>query len=418
MHRRSSSLRIIVTGLIGQHPLLGGVTWDYLRYPLGLALMGHDVYYIEDSGEWPYNLDGGPSGRDWVARDCAPNVRHLASVMSRFGLEDRWAYRFALDGTWFGLPDSARQEIIESADLLLNVSGTLERPEEYGKIPRLAYIDSDPVFTQIKWLRNRHGFRQRIELHNVHFSFGERIAQSGLITGHRWRPTRQPVVLSEWNARASHGERYTTVMSWTSYKPVVHAGRTFAQKDAELMKFLDLPTRVAPAALEIALGGADHLDWQTTGVKPDGWDTCKRPRDLLTQHGWGVVDGIETCSGLDRYREYIQSSKAEWTVAKHGYVAGQPGWFSCRSACYLAAGRPTIVEETGLQGLFPVGEGLLSFETVEEAAAAIVDVEGHYARHAKAAREIAAAYFDAGQVLGRLVEEALAPPLAKIASAE
>src|SRR6266404_1690843 len=112
-----SSLRIIVTGLIAQHPTLGGVTWDYLQYPLGLARLGHDVYYIEDSGEWPYNLDGGASGDDWVARDCTPNVEFLASVMSRFGLADRWAYRFPIESRWFGLSDARRKAVIESANL-------------------------------------------------------------------------------------------------------------------------------------------------------------------------------------------------------------------------------------------------------------------------------------------------------------
>src|SRR5438067_8199358 len=112
----TSPLRIIVTGLIAQHPLLGGVAWDYLQYVLGLARLGHDVYYLEDSGEWPYNFDGGPSGQDWVARDCSFNVEYLAKVMSRFGLADKWAYRFPTKSEWFGLSDQARREVIESAD--------------------------------------------------------------------------------------------------------------------------------------------------------------------------------------------------------------------------------------------------------------------------------------------------------------
>src|SRR5262245_34507537 len=141
-----SSLRIIVTGLIAQHPTLGGVAWDYLQYAAGLARLGHDVYYFEDSGEWPYNLDGGPTGNDWVARDCTSNVEHLANIMSRFGLAERWAYRFPINSQWFGLPDGKRTAVLDSADLLINVSGTLEHPHQYREVARLAYIDSDPVF--------------------------------------------------------------------------------------------------------------------------------------------------------------------------------------------------------------------------------------------------------------------------------
>src|SRR5437867_10873649 len=145
----SSRLRIIVTGLIAQHPLLAGVTWDYLQYVLGLQRLGHDVYYFEDSGQWPYTPDGGASGSDWIAYDCAPNVEHLAQVMSRFGLADRWAYHFPIKPRWFGLPSGKRRGVIESADLLINVSGTLRRPADYRRVPRPGYTDSAPLLTQI-----------------------------------------------------------------------------------------------------------------------------------------------------------------------------------------------------------------------------------------------------------------------------
>src|SRR5215470_5350520 len=175
----SAKLRIVVTGLIAQHPRLGGVTWDYLQYPVGLARLGHDVYYFEDSGEWPYTPDGGASGGDWVAYDCAPNVGHLGAVMERFGLAERWAYRFPMTQRWFGLPARQRRAVIESADLLLNVSGTLRRPADYRRVPRLVYIDSDPVFTQVKLTlpRGHVKFRKRVAAHDVHMSFGEALSK-------------------------------------------------------------------------------------------------------------------------------------------------------------------------------------------------------------------------------------------------
>jgi hypothetical protein len=410
----TSSLRIIVTGLIAQHPALGGVTWDYVQYVVGLARLGHDVYYLEDSGQWPYNLDGGASGNDWVAHDPTPNVNYLAGVMSRFGLADKWAYRFPITPQWFGLTDTERRRVLQSTDLLINISGTLEHPEDYRQVRRLAYIDSDPVFTQIKLARGEEDFRQRVEAHDVHFSFGECFSGSLPATRHRWRATRTPIVLSEWRPAAPQRDVFTTVMNWTSYKPLTYRGQTYGQKDVEFKRFLGLPGRVTPAVLEVALNRTHHVNWQTDdGSLPPavrGWalhNTLWTPRDLLAHMGWRVVDAAEVCPDLDTYRHYIESSKAEWSVAKNGYVRGRPGWFSCRSACYLAAGRPVVVQDTGFGTVIPVGEGLLAFRTVEEAAAAIDGVECHYARHAQAARAIAEEYFDSDRVLTRLIEEAM-----------
>jgi hypothetical protein len=381
-----SKLRIIVTGLIAQYPL-GGVTWDYFQYVLGLAQMGHDVYYLEDTGQWPYNPQEGGLGKD-----CDFNVRYLAAVMSGYGLAERWAYRFPWQSQWFGLSDAKRQEVIGSADLLINVSGTLERPEDYRQVNRLAYIDSDPVFTQVKLARGQLDFRKWIDVHDVQFSFGECLSAEVPETGHHWRPTRQPIVLSEWHPERPFREVFTTVMNWTSYKPVVYGDRSYGQKDLEFLRFQELPRLIAPIALEIAVN---------TGK------TRRTPRDLLAHKGWRVVDPAEVCPDLDSYRNYIESSKAEWSVAKNGYVIGRSGWFSCRSACYLAAGRPVAVQDTGFGSVLPTGEGLLAFSTVDEAVTSIKQIEADYRRHAKAAREIAAEYFDATTVLTHLVEEAM-----------
>jgi len=379
------------------------VAWDYVQYPVGLARLGHDVYYFEDSGEWPYNLDGGPSGRDWVARDCTPNVQALADVMSRFGLEDKWAYRFPTGARWFGLQDRERQLVVASADLLLNVSGTLEPPDEYRSIPRLAYIDSDPIFTQLKLAKGNGDFRGRVDAHDVYFTFGEQLSRGVPVTGHRWCPTRQPIVLSEWRPTMPHRDDFTTVMSWTSYEPLRYAGQTYGQKDVELKRFLELPRLVGSVALELALSETHHADWETNG---DGPESAARPQDALARSGWHVVSANDLCPDLERYRRYVESSKGEWTVAKNGYVVGQPGWFGCRSACYLAAGRPVVVQDTGFGDVLPVGEGILPFSTLDEAAAAIHDVEASYGRHAAAARAIAEKYFDSDKVLARLLEEA------------
>ena len=173
----TSSLRIIITGLIAQHPWLGGITWHYIQYLLGLTRLGHDVYYIEDSGEWPYTLDGGHSGDDWIAHDCGSNINYLEKVMARFGFAERWGYHFPIKSQWFGLPDKQRRDIIQSADLLINVSGTLVRPEDYRRIPHLLYIDTDPVITQIRLALYEENFRHRVDAHDIHFSFGECLSE-------------------------------------------------------------------------------------------------------------------------------------------------------------------------------------------------------------------------------------------------
>lgn len=403
----SSSLSIVVTGLITQHPQLGGITWHYLQYLLGLARLGHDVYYIEDSGESPYYLDGGASGSEWVARDCSRHVDHLAKTLSRFGFADRWAYRFPLEARWFGLSDARRQEVLRSADLLINVSGSLEDPEKYREVPRLVYIDTDPVVTHAKIAAGRKRFDARVAAHDAHFSFGECLGAAVPTTRYRWRPTRQPVVLSEWQPARSSRDVFTTVMSWTSYEPIQHGGHSYAQKDVEFRRFLDLPGRVTRGAMEIALGGLEHPSWEEDEDRASE-SSCERPStgEHLRRRGWQVVDAHQVCGDLDSYRDYIRSSKAEWSVAKNAYVQGQPGWFSERSACYLASGRPVVVQHTGFEAVLPVGEGLLSFRNLDEAAAAIAEVEGRYARHSEAARSIAETYFDSDRVLARLVSEA------------
>jgi hypothetical protein len=405
-------VRIIVTGLIAQHPHIAGLTWHYLHYVLGLERLGHQVYYLEDSGQWPYTVDGGSSGTEWVAENCDRNLEYLDSVLRRYGLGDRWAYRFPKEESWFGLTERRRVEVVDSADLLLNVSGSLVRPDQYRRVPRLVYVDTDPIFTQVRIEAGETAFAARVAAHDVHFTFGESLAPCS--ARYRWLPTRQPVVLSEWIADEPVRTAFTTVMNWTSYAPLRHQGRTYGQKDLEFLRFVELPSRVPEQELEVALGDIQHLDWATVRtLRPQAGGTAPTISsgtvpELLTSTGWRVVFASETCGDLDAYRSYIQRSAAEWSIAKHGYVTGRPGWFSDRSACYLAAGRPVVVQNTGLDGWLPLGEGILAFETIEEAADLIRRIASDPGRHGRAAREIAREYFDHRVVLTALLDRAAA----------
>ena len=378
-------LRIIVTGLIGQYPL-GGVSWDYLQYVLGLKLLGHDVYYLEDSGQWPFSpLQGG------TAKDGSFTVDYLSRLMASYELNDRWAYCFPWESRWFGLPDSRRESVLASADVLINVSGTLAQPERYRQIPMMIYIDSDPVFTQVKLARGQRDFQRMVALHDQHFSFGETLGARVPPTEFDWLPTRQPVVLKEWQPLTYRRDAFTTVMNWTSYKPLEYAGRSFGQKDVEFRDYLDLPSRVPNSVLEIAVNSGK---------------TKRTPVDLLRNRGWRVVHPDVVCPDMDSYREYIRTSKAEWSVAKNGYVQGDSGWFSCRSACYLASGRPVVLQDTGFSRVLPCGEGILAFTSLDEAVAGIQEVDNSYPRHSEAAAALASTFFDSNRVLSDLLDRA------------
>ena len=408
----NSPLRIIVNGLIAQHYTLGGVTWDYLQYLIGLKQLGHDVYYLEDSGEWPYNTDGGISGNDWVARDCDKNINYLNKVLSRYGFEDRWSYFFPPESKWYGLPNSKRKSIIASADLLINVSGALAKPSKYESVKKLIYIDSDPGFTQVKLKLKLKKFIKRVAAHQVHFSFGENLPDE-LTTDsdYNWIPTRTPIVLSEWKSEVQFENVYTTIMNWTSYRSRKYKGKIYGQKDIEFVKFIELKNKLKNIDFEVAMTKLSHKNWESAiehlipEYNIDIHNSFKNPADLLSHYGWKIVDAEEKCGDIDSYRKYIFHSKGEWSVSKSGYVTSKPGWFSCRSACYLAAGKPVIVQDTGFDKVIPVGEGVLQFSTMEEATEAIREVEARYGFHSKRALEIADEYFDSAKVLKKLIEQ-------------
>lgn len=393
------ALRIAVTGLAATYPF-GGVFWDYMQYLLGLFRLGHDVWYIEDTGKWCYD----PRARTFV-EDGSYNARSLARQIELLepGLRERWFYR-DVTGRTFGRTSKEVKEFCGSADLFIHVSGSCWMREEYFAAHRVVFIDSDPMYTQACIPPYLDGTlaedaRARVETlrrHDVFFTFAENIGApecrvpTELI---RWIPTRQPIVLESFDRAvvplADRRRALTTVASWepTEQGPVVH-GVAYRGKSAEFERFVDMPAHsVLP--LELALSG-------------------KIPADWLRAHGWRVRDAYGISHDPWVYRDYLARSWGEWSVAKNAYVASRSGWFSCRTACYLALGVPAVVQDTGFSTIIPSREGLLAFETLEEASAAIESLRSAPERHSEAARAIAREYFDARVVLGRLVENALA----------
>jgi hypothetical protein len=388
----SGRLTVLVLGYIVRGPV-GGLAWHHLQYVMGLASLGHDVHFVEDSDDYPSCCD--PS-RDVMGVDPSYGLQFAGRCFDRVGLGDHWAYHDAHAGHWHG-PGAARVlEVCRRADLVLNLSGVNPLRPWCLDVPARALVDTDPVFTQVRHLQDPVARRRALQ-HTAFFSFGENFGLPGCGTpddGLPWRPTRQPVVLDAWPVTPGPARgKFTTVLNWDSYGARVHEGRRYGMKSDSFDPYWDLPRRAGPH-FELAIGSEAE------------------PREKLRDKGWALRNPLEVTRDPWTYQDYLQQSRAEFGVAKHGYVATWSGWFSERSAAYLASGRPAVIQDTGFSAWLPAGRGVLAFRTPEEALAAIDSVNGDYEAHCRDARGLAEEYFDARKVLPRLLEQALerAPP--------
>jgi hypothetical protein len=382
------SKRLVVLHLAGRYPL-GGIGWQAVHHVLGLARLGHDVYYVEDSDAHPYD----PRLKSVVA-DSSYSVAFLADMMARFGLADRWAYVDGVTGTCHGLSRTRLRDLYRDADGLLNVCGATQLKDEHLRIPVRVYVETDPVFEQI---RVAEGDRRAIESlaeHTHHFTYGENLGQPDCpipLEKFAWRTTRPPVIPELWDAHVNlAAERFTTVATWKNVgKDVRFRGETYYwSKHMNFLRMVDLPGRTRQP-LELALEVEDEA-----------------ARDLLVRNGWLITDAFEASRDIIAYQRHIERSRGEFTVSKDLVARTRSGWFSDRSVCYLAAGKPVITQDTGFGKFVPTGRGLLAFNTVEEAAVALDEANRDYAEHCRAARGIAEEYFAAERVLARLCREA------------
>jgi hypothetical protein len=381
-------MRAIVTGMITTYPV-GGVVWDYGQYALGLERLGCEVLYLEDTGCPTYNPE-----KEEYGEDCSFGVRYLDDALSQLSesLKGRWHFR-AMDGGTHGVSAEELAEFAANCDLFLNVSGSALLRDEYMRAKRKVLIDTDPGWNHFvnypKWDANprwlgTNGYRA----HDYFFTYAERIGSPNCRLpqlGIDWLPTRPPVVLDCWREEPP-AQKWTTVMTWDNFRrPVEYEGTVYGTKEREFARVEELPRR-APAELEIAVGG--H------GI----------PHGRLRELGWTVVDSHIVSRTAEKYRSYIQSSRGEFSVAKNLYVATGSGWFSCRSVCYLAAGRPVVVQDTGFSEIIPTGEGLFAFSDLPGAVESVATVESDYARHQGAARQVASEFFDSRKVLAQILE--------------
>jgi hypothetical protein len=384
------SRRIMVGGAIAHHPLGGaGNAWAFLQYVLGFRQLGYETYYVEHIDS-RHCID-----EHWepAAFAASANAGFFAAVMSRAGFDGHAALLQADGAESIGLSQHEVELLARDTELFVNLSGRFHLAAVLTAVRRRMYVDLDPGFVQI-W-QEQYGVDMNLRGHDVHVTVGLNLgaADCPLPTcGIAWQHTLPPVVLDEWATHAVPGNRYTTVADWRGYSPVEWKGVWYGQKAEEFLKVVDLPSRV-PVTLELCL--AIHP------AEPD--------RARLESHGWHLVSPSERAATVDTYRDYIRGSRGELTVVKHGYAAGRTGWFSDRSACYLAAGRPVIVQDTGLGRHLPVGEGVLTFTDVESAADALTCVERDYRRHAAAAAAFAREHLDSARVLPRLLAIAGVP---------
>jgi hypothetical protein len=385
MHRP----KIVVLGMMTKMPV-AGVIWQTAHYLVGLERLGYDAYYVEAHARTPTSFMETPE--DDASPKAAAYIEH---VMRRFGLERRWAFQ-ALhgDGRCYGLSDSELRELYRSAALIINLhGGTTPRPEHYAT-GRLVFLETDPVELQIELYHNRKEAIEFLQPHCAFFTFGEnygaRDCQLPVSKQFHFRPTRQPVVTDFWSdVDSTPGVALTTIGNWAQpCRSVQFKGRTYQwSKHYEFLKFIDLP-RKTQQPLELALSSYSADDQR-----------------MLEGKGWSVRHALDLSTDPDSYRAYVAGSRGEFTVAKDQNIRLRSGWFSDRSATYLAAGRPVITQDTGFGNILPTGEGLFAFSRMKDVTRVIEAINGDYEKHRRAARAIARDYFSHEVVLGPLLRE-------------
>ena len=380
------AMRIILAGCIGRFPLAGHA-WITIQYLLGFRNLGHDVYYLEDCGDesWVY---------DWHEQQLTNDMDYPASFVRRMlepvGMEGRWIYRTSQASA--GMSIDLLNDICLSADLLVVRGAPLPVwRNEYSAPKRRAFIDVDPLFTQVKATRGEPDIVETLARCENLFTIAQRFGKSDChipLLKRMWHITVPPIFLPAWPvSRQQPVYPFTTVMQWTSYESIRYRDIAYGNKSHEFPKFTAVARRCG-AGFCVAMVG--------------------RPPDDADIRGWQIIEGTSISSALEDYRQFIQQSLGEFSVAKQGYVISRGGWFSDRSVCYLASGRPVVVQDTGLRDALPLGRGIIGFQTVDEAVEAVADIQQHYDEHRLAARRIAEDLFSTDRVLPLLLEQALA----------
>ena len=379
--------KIVVLHFVGQMPM-AGIAWQAMHYILGLERLGYEAWYVEDHGANPYD----PRANS-VVMESGYNVGFLRRVMESYGLGDRWAYWDAINDVYHGLSREAVRQLYRDSDAVINLCGAVRLRDEHMACPRRILIDTDPVYEQIKYAEADPAARAYLEAHTHFFTYGENVGGPGWIVplgSIPWQPTRPPVVLDEWPTDEESPERFSTIATWENKgKNISFGGETYVwSKHVNFLRFLDVPKRSGQRFTMAMLPPTGEIETQ------------------VREAGWRLVDPRPVSASMESYAAFICGSRGEFTVAKDIYVRPNSGWFSDRSVCYLAAGRPVVTMKTGFSRFCPVGEGLFEYSDTAGAIAAIDAINSDYRRHSRAARLVAAEYFGSDPVISALMTRA------------
>lgn len=378
---------IVVLHFSGQMPL-AGIAWQAMHYLVGLEQLGYRCWYVEDSGANPFD----PQANS-IVMDCRYNVRCLRRAMEQYGFADRWSYWDAIHDVRYGLSHNQVRALFRQAGALINLCGSTKLRDEHFACPVRIMIDTDPVYEQIKYATADPGSRAYLDAHTHFFTYGENLGSKDCLVplcGVPWRPTRPPVDIALWPEAQDAPACFTTIATWENKgKNIEYGGSSYVwSKHVNFLRFLDLPNRRPGSRFRMAM------------LPPDD-----DVRAAVTASGWDLVDPRPISADMRAYRNFIAGSRGEFTVAKDIYVRPNSGWFSDRSVCYLAAGRPVITMCTGFSKFCPVGAGLFEYSNHDEALTAVDAIAADYRGNSRAARELAREYFSPEHVLGALLAE-------------
>ena len=383
--------RIVVLGIMSRMPV-GGLVWATIQYLVGFARLGYEVYYVEAHGSTPRMFIQHAADDGWLKA-----AAFVDGVMRRIDLPDRWAYHVLHDGRCFGMSRDRLRALYRSADFILNLHGSTMPSADHAGGGPLIYVDTDPVELQVGVHQQRPQALAFLEAHGAFvtwaLNYGQPDSRVPVSDRFAFHPSPPPIVPDLWDgARQAPAAGFTTIGNWRQeYREFAFEGDTYYwSKHREFLKVIDLPSRV-DAEFELALSSVGADD-----------------RALLERHGWRVRDALAFSTDLDAYRDYIRASRGEFTVAKDQNVRFRSGWFSERSATYLASGRPVVTQETGFSNTLPTGRGLFAFTGIDDIVDAVERIGADYDAHCQAAAAIAAEFFDYRIVLPRLLSHAAA----------
>jgi hypothetical protein len=378
------SATIVLAGSLAQRPGRGGHVWVFLQYLLGFRRLGWDVLFLDEiQPDMCRDDKGQPCGLHGSV-----NLRDFTALMREFGLDDCFSLNYNRGEEFVGVPRREALGRVRRSALLINVMGYLCDAEMLAAARRRVFLDIDPGFGQM-W--RALGLADVFAGHDDFVTIGENIGSPGCevpTCGLRWITSPQPVVLEHWPSAPDRTGHYTSVASWRgAFGPIDYRGKRYGLRVHEFRMFAALP-RWTGLPFHAAL---DIEPAETTDLA------------LLAENGWHLDDPRVAAGDAAAYRRYVQNSRAEFMVAKNLYVETRGGWFSDRSICYLASGKPVAAQDTGLRGLYPSGCGLFLYSTLDEAVAAVREIESDYPRHARAARRIAEERFESDRVLTALL---------------